>query len=50
MHQKFVNYFSQISSLSSEESQAIVKSMQTKAFKKGEYLLKEGGNIWTHSI
>ncbi len=42
MHEKFVNYFSKISSLTSEESEAIVKSMQTKAFKKGEYLLKEG--------
>jgi CRP-like cAMP-binding protein len=42
MHEKFVNYFSKISPLSIEESEAIVKSMQTKAFKKGEYLLKEG--------
>ena len=42
MHEKFVNYFSKISPLTSEESEAIVKSMQTKAFKKGAYLLKEG--------
>jgi CRP-like cAMP-binding protein len=42
MHEKFVNYFSRISTLSSEESEAILTSMQTKAFKKGEYLLKEG--------
>lgn len=42
MHEKFVNYFSRISPLSSEESEAIFKSMQTKAFKKGEYLLKDG--------
>ncbi|HKK58947.1 MAG TPA: cyclic nucleotide-binding domain-containing protein [Salinivirga sp.] len=42
MHEKFINYFSKISPLSIEESEAIVKSMQTKAFKKGEYLLKEG--------
>jgi len=42
MHEKFINYFSKISPLSVEESEAILKSMQTKAFKKGEYLLKEG--------
>ena len=42
MHEKFVNYFSKISTLSSEESKAILTGMQTKAFKKGAYLLKEG--------
>jgi CRP-like cAMP-binding protein len=42
MHEKFINYFSKISSLSKEESAAIAKSMQTKAIAKGEYLLKEG--------
>jgi CRP-like cAMP-binding protein len=42
MHEKFVNYFSKISPLSGEESKAILTSMQTKAFKKGAYVLKEG--------
>ena len=42
MHEKFVNYFSKISPLSTEESEAIRTSMQTKALKKGAYLLKEG--------
>ena len=42
MHEKFVNYFSKIVALSNEESEAIIESMQTKAFKKGEFLLKEG--------
>jgi CRP-like cAMP-binding protein len=39
---KFVNYFSRISPLSKEESEAIAESMQTKTFKKGDYLLQEG--------
>ena len=42
MHEKFINYFSKISPLSIEESEALITSMQTKALKKGEYLLKEG--------
>ena len=42
MHEKFINYFSKISPLSIEESDAIISSMQTKALKKREYLLKEG--------
>lgn len=42
MHEKFINYFSKISPLSIEESEAISTGMQTKALKKGEYLLKEG--------
>ena len=35
-------YFSRISPLSKEESDAIAQSMQTKSFKKGDYLLREG--------
>ena len=42
MHEKFINYFSKISPLSIEESEAIITNMQTKALKKGAYLLKEG--------
>jgi CRP-like cAMP-binding protein len=42
MHDKFINYFSKVSPLSTEESEALITSMQTKALKKGEYLLKEG--------
>jgi CRP-like cAMP-binding protein len=42
MHDKFINYFSKVSPLSIEESEALITSMQTKALKKGEYLLKEG--------
>jgi CRP-like cAMP-binding protein len=42
MHDKFINYVSKVSPLSIEESEALITSMQTKALKKGEYLLKEG--------
>ena len=42
MHEKFIKYFSKISPLSPEESEALVTSMQTKALNKGAYLLKEG--------
>ena len=42
MQEKFINYFSKISPLSKEEAEAITESMQTKTFKKGEFLLKEG--------
>ncbi|MEZ4981014.1 MAG: cyclic nucleotide-binding domain-containing protein [Saprospiraceae bacterium] len=42
MQNKFVNYFSKISPLSKDEAEAISNSMQTKSFKKGEFLLKEG--------
>lgn len=42
MHEKFIKYFSKITPLSNEESEAIITSMQTKELKKGEYLLKEG--------
>lgn len=42
MENKFVNYFSKISPLSKEEANAIAESMQTKQFKKGDFLIKEG--------
>ena len=42
MENKFVDYFSRISPLSKEEGEAIAESMQTKKFKKGEFLIKEG--------
>ena len=42
MENKFINYFSRISPLSKEESQAIAASMSTKTYKKGAFLLKEG--------
>ena len=42
MENKFVNYFSKISPLSKEESEAIAESMQTQSLKKGDFLLKEG--------
>jgi CRP-like cAMP-binding protein len=42
MENKFVNYFSKVSPLSEEEAEGIEQSMQTKTFKKGDYLLKEG--------
>ena len=42
MENKFVNYFSRISPLSKEESDAIAQSMQTKSFKKGDHLIREG--------
>ena len=42
MGNKFVDYFSRISPLSKEEAEAITESMQTKTYKKGEYLLREG--------
>lgn len=42
MENKFVAYFSKISPLSKEESAAIAESMQTKTFKKGDFLLREG--------
>lgn len=42
MENKFVNYFSRISPLSKEESDAIAQTMQTKTFEKGVHLLKEG--------
>lgn len=42
MENKFVSYFSSISRLSKEESEAIAESMQTKTFIKGDYLLQEG--------
>ncbi len=42
MHEKFINYFSKISPLSKEESEAVVENMQTKTFKSGDHLLKEG--------
>ncbi|MCB0642455.1 MAG: Crp/Fnr family transcriptional regulator [Phaeodactylibacter sp.] len=42
MDNKFVNYFSKISPLSKEEATAIAESMQTRTFKKGDFLLKEG--------
>lgn len=42
MHNKFVNYFSRISPLSKEESNAIAENMIVKTLKKGEFLLKEG--------
>jgi CRP-like cAMP-binding protein len=42
MENKFVNYFSRISPLSKEESEGIAQSMQTKSFKKGDHILREG--------
>ena len=42
MKNKFLNYFSKISTLNAEESEGLVESMQTKAFKKGEFLLRAG--------
>jgi len=42
MENKFVNYFSNISRLSKEESKAIAEGMRTKTFRKGAFLLKEG--------
>lgn len=42
MENKFVAYFSRISPLSPEEQEGIAQSMQTKTFKKGDFLLKEG--------
>ena len=42
MENKFVDYFSKISPLSAEEAEAIAGSMQTKKFKKGDFLIKEG--------
>jgi CRP-like cAMP-binding protein len=42
MHNKFINYFSSISPLSTAESNAIREHMILKTFKKGDYLLKEG--------
>ena len=44
MKQKFINYFSEIAPLSKEEADGIAESMQTKTFKKGAYLLREGQN------
>jgi len=42
MHNKFVNYFSKVSTLSELESKAIAENMCIKTFKKGDFLLKEG--------
>ena len=42
MENKFVAYFNKISPLSKEEGEAIAESMQTKTYKKGKYLLREG--------
>jgi CRP-like cAMP-binding protein len=42
MENQFVNYFSSISPLSKEEAEGIAKSMQTRTFPKGSFLLKEG--------
>lgn len=42
MYNKFVNYFSKISPLSKEESNAIAENMCVKIFRKGDFLLKQG--------
>lgn len=42
MVKRFVDYFSRISPLSNEETQAIIDSMRTKICSKGTYLLKTG--------
>ncbi|MFZ4797306.1 MAG: Crp/Fnr family transcriptional regulator [Bacteroidia bacterium] len=42
MHNKFVNYFSKVSTLSELEAKAIAENMCVKTFKKGNFLLKEG--------
>ncbi|MCB0685570.1 MAG: Crp/Fnr family transcriptional regulator [Saprospiraceae bacterium] len=39
---KFVTYFSSISPLTKEESEAIGQSMRRKTFAKGDHLLREG--------
>lgn len=42
MKKKFVDYFSRITPLTPEEQAGIAESMQTRTYKKGEFLLKEG--------
>jgi CRP-like cAMP-binding protein len=42
MKTRFVNYFSRISPLSEEESQAISESIRIEHYKKGTVLLREG--------
>lgn len=42
MKTQFVDYFSRISPLSKEEAKGIAESMQTKKFKKSDFLIKEG--------
>ncbi|SHO64986.1 Crp/Fnr family transcriptional regulator [Algoriphagus zhangzhouensis] len=42
MDNKFVNYFSKISSLTKEEAEAIAQTMKTQSFEKGDYLLRQG--------
>lgn len=42
MDNKFVKYFSGVSPLSKEESEAIAANMCVKTFKKGDFLLKAG--------
>lgn len=42
MTNKFIQYFSSISPLTNEEAEGIAESMQTKTFKKGDFLLQEG--------
>lgn len=42
MKQKLVDYFSRIIPLTDEEAGAILESIVTKTFKKGDILLKEG--------
>ena len=44
MKDKFVRYFSKITTLSKAEEDAIVNSMNSKTYKKGTLLLKEGQN------
>jgi CRP-like cAMP-binding protein len=42
MDNKFVQHFSKISPLSTEEAAAIAESMRVEIFKKGTMLLREG--------
>jgi CRP-like cAMP-binding protein len=42
MHQKLINYFSKFTTLSTEEQQVLVESMEVQRFAKGDHLIKEG--------
>ncbi|WP_185094442.1 hypothetical protein [Marivirga tractuosa] len=42
MKKKFVDYFSRGLPLSKEKAEAIAESMQTKQFKKSEFLVQAG--------
>lgn len=42
MHNKLIDYFLKITSLSADEIEAITESMDTKQYAKGTHILKEG--------